>query len=145
MRDTSDYDIPPWVKIACRVWGAQKRRAWSGKSRLGDIDGYAESIFGKIKDERVRVDGGGVTQRAWEVYRGEGLDVQRVLGGLPELPYATLHVQYVFDPEWHLSGKKKARLLGISRTMFYQSLVSGEFWVWSRLEMLKVFTETAEV
>lgn len=128
-------DIPQWVRIACGKWGHQKRRIWTGKDWHGNVDGYAQSLLGRIRDER---EGAGQGQRAqhWaEVFWGDGLDVQRVLLGMPERSYCALHMQYVWDPEWGVTANRKARAMELSRAEYFNSVDRAETWIHARLEV----------
>jgi hypothetical protein len=134
-------DIPEWVHTACRRWGRQKRRIWTGKDwyidsagiRRYDVDGYASSLLGRIRDER---DGAGQSQikQHWpEVLWGDGLEVQRAIIGMPEAALGVGHLNFVFDPEFGLTATKKAELLEISLRKFWDELKTFEMWVFARL------------
>jgi hypothetical protein len=136
-------DVPDWVRSANHRWGRQKRRIWSGMdwylnpkgARQQHIDGYAESFLGRILEEKVSAGEAGPSRQKWaEVFWGDALDVARVIPGLPEMPYAVLHLHYVFDPEFGLTVNRKARLLNIDRTTYGEHLARAEFWIWAKLE-----------
>lgn len=127
-------DVPEWIRRANGIWGRQKRRVWCGHDWHGNVDGYAQSLLGRIREEREGAGQGTPAQRWPEVYWGDGLDVQRSLFGMPEIPYAVLHMHYVWDPEWNVSITQKARALTIAREAYYNALDRAEYWVWSRLD-----------
>lgn len=127
-------DVPDWIRRANGLWGRQKRRIWCGHDWHGNVDGYAQSLLGRIREERDGAGQGTPSQRWPEVFWGEGLDVQRSLLGMPEVPYAVLHLHYVWDPEWNVPITQKARALNIAREAYYESLDRAEYWVWSRLD-----------
>lgn len=126
-------DIPDWVRTDCRAWGRQKRRIWEGKDWHGNIDGYAQSLLGRIREEREGAGQGTPAQRWPEVFWGAGLDVQRCLMGMPERQFAVLHFQYVWNPEWGITAERKARLLSIGRTEYIALTGRAENWVFARL------------
>jgi len=128
-------DIPDWVRSDCRLWGRQKRRIWEGRDWHGNIDGYAQSLLGRIREEREGAGQGTPTQRWPEVFWGSGLDVQRALMGMPERQFAVLHFQYVWNPEWGITVERKARYLGIKRTEYFGVVESAETWIHSRLDL----------
>lgn len=131
-------EIPQWVRNACHRWGRQKRRIWTGRDWHGNIDGYAQSLLGRIRDEREGAGQGTAAQRWPEVFWGDGLDVQRAIVGMPEKPYAVLHLQFVFDPAFGLSIDRRARLLELKRTSYTDALENAEHFLLGRLgvEML---------
>jgi hypothetical protein len=146
-------DVPDWVRTANQRWGRQKRRIWAGMDwylnpqgqRQQHVDGYAESFLGRILEEKVSAGQAGPARQKWaEVYWGEGLDVARVIPGLPEMPYAVLHLHYVFDPDFGLTVSRKARLLSIDRTTYGEHLARAEFWIWGRLEPTVQDTQLTE-
>lgn len=127
-------DIPQWVRDACRTWGAQKRRIWSGTDWHGNIDGYAQSLLGRIREEREGA-GQGTPSQSWpEVFTGTGLDVHRALVGMGERRYAALHLQYVWDPEWKVRSHRKAEYMGISRSEYFELAEKAETWVEAKLD-----------
>jgi hypothetical protein len=128
-------DVPDWVRKSNSLWGRQKRRIWTGADWHGNVDGYAQSLLGRIRDEREGAGQGQHSQKWPEVFWGDGLDVQRSLLGLPEMPYSVLHLHYVWDPEWNITVGRKARCIGIDRETYYDHLDRAEFWIWSRLEV----------
>jgi hypothetical protein len=137
----SRSDIPDWVRLACNRWGRQKRRVWSGRDWHGNVDGYAQSLLGRIRDEREGA-GQGARKQHWpEVYWGDALEVQRVLFGMPEQQFCALHFQHVWDPEWGITAERKARYLSIGRTEYVSLIGRAETWVHARLE---VKTEVAD-
>lgn len=127
-------DVPDWVRKSNGLWGRQKRRIWTGMDWHKNVDGYAQSLLGRIREEREGAGQGVRVQRWPEVYWGDGLEVQRSLLGMPETPYAVLHLHYVWDPEWNVTAGRKARCIGIERDVYYDHLDRAEFWIWSRLE-----------
>lgn len=135
-------DIPDWVRTACRRWGKQKRRIWTGRdwyvdskgARRYDIDGYANSLLGRIRDERDGASQGQRKQYWAEVFWGDGLDVQRSIVGMPERQFYALHFQYVFDPEFALTIDRKAQFLSLKRTEYFALVDRAETWVYSRLD-----------
>lgn len=130
MRD----DIPEWVRLACQRWGRQKRRIWTGADWHGNPDGYAQSLLGRIRDEREGAGQGAVTQRWPEVYHGDGLEVQRALQGLGERRYAVLHFQYVWDPTFNVTVRQKCAYLEIKRTEYFALVERAETWIHARLD-----------
>lgn len=128
-------DTPEWVLSDCRRWGRQKRRIWAGHDWYGNIDGYAQSLLGRIREERDGASQGTRAQHWPEVYWGSGLDVQRTLLGMPERQYAVLHFQYVWDPEWNVTSDRKAGYLGLKRTEYFSIARASETWVYSRLDL----------
>lgn len=141
--DGVSTDIPEWVRLDCRSWGHQKRRIWSGRDWHGNVDGYAQSLLGRIRDEREGAGQGARVQRWPEVFWGGGLDVQRALLGMPERPYSVLHLHYVWDPEWNITAKRKARVLELNPDVYYDNLDRAETWLWARLEV-RSDTQAAE-
>lgn len=127
-------DVPDWIRRANGMWGRQKRRIWCGHDWHGNVDGYAQSLIGRIREEREGAGQGTPSQRWPEVFWGDGLDVQRSLLGMPEMPYAVLHLHYVWDPEWAITASRKARALSIQREIYYDHLDRAEYWIWARLE-----------
>src|SRR5437868_4912748 len=137
-------ETPSWVKIACGRWGAQKRRIWSGGdwhidrtgSKQRHVDGYAQSLLGRLVDERY---GAGhralMNAQVWtEVFSGDALSVQRTLPGMPEEAFITIHLRYVFDPDLGLTADQKAALIGLSVRGYWLALSRAEMWIWARLE-----------
>lgn len=127
-------DVPDWVRSDCRLWGRQKRRVWAGHDWHGNVDGYAQSLLGRIREERDGASQGLVSQKWPEVYWGNGLDVQRSLLGMPERQHAVLHFQYVWDPDWGITADRRAGYLGIKRTEYFALVDRCETWVHARLE-----------
>jgi hypothetical protein len=127
-------DVPDWVRLACNRWGRQKRRIWTGKDWHGNVDGYAQSLLGRIRDERDGCGQGARSQHWPEVFWADGLDVQRTLMGQPERQYAVLHFQHVWDPEWGITAAKKASYLDLKRTEYFELVEKAEVWVHARLE-----------
>lgn len=127
-------DIPEWVRIACQRWGRQKRRIWTGADWHGNPDGYAQSLLGRIRDEREGTGQGIAVQRWPEVYHGEALEVQRALMGLGERRHAALHFQYVWDPTFGVTVKQKCDYLEVKRTEYFALLERAETWIHARLE-----------
>lgn len=127
-------DIPDWVRADCRLWGRQKRRVWEGKDWHGNIDGYAQSLLGRIREEREGAGQGTPTQRWPEVFWGAGLDVQRALVGMPELPLTCLILHYVWNPDWGITAAKKAAIASVSVRSFWEELKKAEFWLYARLD-----------
>lgn len=136
-------DVPDWVRLACGRWGRQKRRIWTGSewyvNPLGGkqqhVDGYADSFMGRIKDERVAAGSNGAYSQRWdEVFWGDGLDVQRAVAGMPEGPNDALHVKYVWDPEFNLSPRRKAEILGMKERAYWEAVGRAEFWIFARLD-----------
>lgn len=128
-------DIPDWVRSDCRLWGRQKRRIWTGHDWHGNVDGYAQSLLGRIRDEREGAGQGEVSQHWPEVFWGAGLDVQRCLIGMPERQYRALHFQHVWDPEWGVTAERKASFLGMKRTEYFELVDRSETWVHARLDL----------
>jgi hypothetical protein len=126
-------EIPQWIRTACRRWGSQKRRIWTGKDWHGNVDGYAQSLLGRIRDEREGAGQGTSSQRWPEVFWGDGLDVQRAIVGMPETPYCVLHLQFVFDPDFGLSIERRARLLELKRTAYTDALDNAEHFLMGRM------------
>lgn len=126
-------ETPQWVVTSCRRWGDQKRRIWSGADWHGNIDGYAQSLLGRMREERDGAAQCEIVQHWPEVFWGDGLEVQRSLPKLPELPHGVLHLHYVFDPEWGLTAGKKAALIEISVRSYWDELKKAEYWIFSRL------------
>jgi hypothetical protein len=131
----SRSEIPSWVIGGLRLWGRQKRRIWIGTDWHGNVDGYAQSLLGRIRDEREGAGEQGARSQHWpEVFLGEGLDVQRALIGMPEVASGVLHLHYVWDPEWGITVTRKARCVGLQRDVYYDHLDRAEYWIWARLE-----------
>ena len=127
-------DIPDWVRSDCRLWGRQKRRIWEGKDWHGNIDGYAQSLLGRIREEREGASQCTPSQRWPEVFWGAGLDVQRALLGMSEQQHAVLHFQYVWNPEWGVTADQKAGYLHVSRAQYSIYLGRAETWINARLD-----------
>lgn len=134
-------DVPEWVVTACIRWGKQKRRIWTGKDwyidskgvKRYDVDGYANSLLGKMREEGEGASHGELKQYWPEVLWGDALDVQRATPGMPEMPFSVGHLHFVFDPEFGLTAPKKAALLEISVRQFWDELKLFEMWVYARL------------
>lgn len=129
-------DIPDWIRRACALWGRQKRRIWAGMDWHGNIDGYAQSLLGRIKEERDGASSSQVRQHWPEVFTGDGLDVQRSLDGLGEVPRAALHFRYVWDPDWNVTIADKAAYLGVGRTEYFELIARAESYMHGRLEVI---------
>lgn len=129
-----DSSIPGWVRAACRTWGSQKRRAWSGQDWHGNVDGYASSLIGRIRDERDGAGQGHRVQHWAEVFAGDGLAVHRALIGVGLDLHDALHLKYVWDPRFNLRAEQKARLLEISERTFLANAKLAETWVQARLD-----------
>lgn len=140
-RKFADDVVPSWVHLAVERWGRAKRRIWmggyvvkSGGPAVFHCDGFpARSVLAKIRDER---DGAGTnrTMQRWsEVMTGDELEVQRATLGMPEKPFAALHLQYVFDRDM-LTKPEKAAALRCSTTEFYAATCRGLVWVHAKLE-----------
>lgn len=129
-------DIPGWVRSYCKRWGSQKRRILSGKDWLGNVDGYANSLIGRIREERDGAAQGEVKQYWPEIYWGPGIEVQRAIVGMPERQLYAVHFQHVFDPEWGLTIARKASYLSIGRTEYTELVDRAETWIYSRLDAL---------
>jgi hypothetical protein len=127
-------EIPVWVRLALKRWGSQKRRIWLGRDWYGNIDGYAQSLLGRIRDEREGSSYGVLAQKWPEVYRGDGLEVQRALQGIAEKLHAVLHLQYVWDPAWKVAPRDKARLIDLSRSEYFAIRNRAETWIHAKLE-----------
>lgn len=136
----SFFEVPHWLRLACRRWGSQKRRVILGHvARPGyitHVDGYpAQSVLARIRDERDGAGQGAVATQRWlEVYTGDGLDVQRAIQGMPEHPLLVFNIQYVPDPEWEIRVSERARSCEVSRPSYFQLLALAEVWVLSRLD-----------
>jgi len=133
-RSSMSNDIPDWVRSDCRLWGRQKRRVWEGRDWHGNIDGYAQSLLGRIREERDGASQCTPAQRWPEVFWGAGLDVQRALLGMSEQQHAALHFQYVWNPEWGVTVDRKARYMGISRAQYTIEIGKAETWIHARLD-----------
>lgn len=139
-------EIPQWVRQACRRWGIQKRRIWLGHDFYGNIDGYAQSLLGRIRDEREGSAYGVLAQKWSEVYRGDGLEVQRAIQGIGERRFAVLHLQYVWDPAWEVTVSQKAKYLGIKRTEYFELRDRAETWIHAKMESgLPVKSQVADI
>lgn len=131
----SRRDIPGWVIGAIGLWGRQKRRVWIGADWHGNIDGYSQSLLGRIRDEREGAGEQGARSQHWpEVFWGQGLDVQRGIVGMREVPYSVMHLHYVWPPEWELTIGTKAKLVGISRADYWRELENAETWAHAKLD-----------
>ena len=128
-------DIPAWVHHACRQWGEQKRRIWSGMDWHGNVDGYAQSLMGRIREERDGASQGKRNQYWPEVFTGDGLDVQRAMTRIQERPCAALHFKYVWDPRWEISASRKARMLDVSRSVYFEIVGKGESFILRALDI----------
>lgn len=134
---TRANDVPSWVLLALSAWGKQKRRIWEGGavSRNGHrhIDGYANSLLGRIREEREGAGQGARTVQHWpEVYHGQALEVQRALIGIPERPHLVLHLHYVFPRE--ATAATKAGWAGVARSVYFHVLSLGQVWTHAKLE-----------
>ena len=136
-------EVPAGIRATIARWGRQKRRVWTGHGewyldskglRKVHVDGYAASFMGKLMEERDGC-GQGARRQYWaEVMWGDGLDVQRVLPGMPERAFMALHLHYVFDPEFGLSQPRKAALLDLKLTLYKDAIDRAEWWLWARLD-----------
>lgn len=127
-------DIPVWVQAACRLWGRQKRRMWAGHDWHGNVDGYAQSLLGRIHEERDGTWQGQRSQHWPEVFHGDGLEVQRSLLGMAERMFAVIHFQYVWDPEWGVTATQKATFLEIARSEYFEVVEKAEAFLHGRME-----------
>ena len=131
----SRRDIPSWVIGALGLWGRQKRRVWIGTDWHGNVDGYSQSLLGRIRDEREGAGEQGVRSQHWpEVFWGMGIDVQRGIVGMREIPFCVLHLHYVWPPEWEIHIDTKAKMLGISKPEYWRELENGENWTHAKLD-----------
>lgn len=120
----SNQDIPLWIRRSCALWGHQKRRIWSGRDWHGNVDGYAQSLLGRIKEERDGASQGRHNQHWPEVFTGDGLEVQRAVlqRKMSERARIVLTFQFVWDPQWQVSAERKAELIGIARSTYFADL-----------------------
>lgn len=131
----SRRDIPQWVISGVGLWGRQKRRVWIGTDWHGNVDGYSQSLLGRIRDEREGAGEQGARAQSWpEVFWGVGLDVQRALAGMREIPFRVLHLHYVWPPEWNIGIERKAALTGIKKPDYWRELENAETWVHAKLD-----------
>lgn len=131
----SRSEIPGLILTALRVWGRQKRRIWVGADWHGNVDGYAQSLLGRIHDEREGAGEQGARNQFWpEVFWGIGLDVQRGIIGMRETPYCVLHLHYVWLPEWELTIEQKAISIGIKKADYWRELENAENWTHAKLD-----------
>ena len=131
----SRRDIPNWVIGALGLWGRQKRRVWVGADWHGNIDGYSQSLLGRIRDEREGAGEQGARSQHWpEVFWGAGLDVQRGIMGMREVPFCVLHLHYVWPAEWEIPIETKARMVGIVKAEYWRELENGENWTHAKLD-----------
>jgi hypothetical protein len=131
----SRSEIPVFIIGALRMWGRQKRRIWIGSDWHGNIDGYAQSLLGRIRDEREGAGEQGARNQFWpEVFWGAGLDVQRGIIGMRETPLCVLHLHYVWLPEWELTVDQKARSVGIKKADYWRELENAENWAHAKLD-----------
>lgn len=155
-------EIPQWVIDACARWGRAKRRIWrgadwhmrvhierdaNGKSekvltRHWHVDGYADSFMGRLMEDKMGAGQGKRSQHWPEVMYGDALEVQRAMPGMPELPSDALHMHFVFDPEWGLTARRKAALIGLKERAYWEALGRAEFWIYARLDPAR--TQTSE-
>lgn len=150
-------EVPENIRVACRHWGSQKRRVWQGgdwymmqatakepAGRRKHVDGYAESLLGRIRAEQIlfrrskrvphetRVRH--LRQQMDDVYFGDGLEVQLALIGMPEHAFSVLHLHYVWDAQFNLNATEKAALIDMKTRAYWEALGRAEYWVWARLE-----------
>lgn len=131
----SRRDIPSWVIGGLGLWGRQKRRIWIGTDWHGNVDGYSQSLLGRIRDEREGAGEQGAQSQHWpEVFWGIGLDVQRGIVGMREIPFSVLHLHYVWPSEWQLGIEKKAQMIGISKADYWRELENAETWAHAKLD-----------
>jgi hypothetical protein len=131
----SRRDIPTWVIGGLGLWGRQKRRVWIGTDWHGNVDGYSQSLLGRIRDEREGAGEQGARSQFWtEVFWGMGLDVQRGIRGMREIPYSVLHLHYVWPPEWLITVELKAGMLHITKAEYWRELENAETWTHARLD-----------
>jgi hypothetical protein len=108
------------------------------------VDGYADSLLGRMRDERIlfrrsrRVPHETQVRRLrqkWEeVYFGDGMEVQLALLGMPEEAFNVLHLQYVWDGQFNLNATEKAALISMKTRAYWEALGRAEYWIWARLE-----------
>jgi hypothetical protein len=141
-------DIPGWIITALSLWGRQKRRAWISREwyvgpkgeRSEHVDGYAQSLLGRIREEQIQAKHKGrlmpgesvarpVSQYWPEVFWGLGLDVQRNIISICEVQYCVLHLHYVWLPEWQLTISQKAKSVGIDKNAYWRQLENAEHFV----------------
>jgi len=121
------------VESALERWASQKRQMYVGAGNWAP-----RSILGKLMDE-----GPGAasvtdrrSQRWGEMYRGDGLIVQRIVVTLSYLPRMTLTAYYLFRGPWHQPVKAQCHALGITRAQFWPGLHAGEEAVSVGLQLL---------
>ena len=118
-----------------RVWGAQWRRIALGGTIVrgpdGEIlhrhiDGYPTSSLSNFKD-KIGFGTGGEQQWA-EVYTGDGLIIHRGMQRLAELQRTAVVITYgVRAPDGKVYGvRDRAEFLGMTRTIFWQTLNAAE-------------------
>jgi len=131
----SRSEIPTWVIGGLRLWGRQKRRIWIGADWHGNVDGYAQSLLGRIRDEREGAGESGARSQHWpEVFWGAGLDIQRGIVGMRETPFNVLHLHYVWPSEWQLTVDQKSQSLGLKKAEYWRELENAENWTHAKLD-----------
>lgn len=90
--------------------------------------------MGHLMEDKMGATQGKRSQYWPEVFGGDALDVQRVIPGMPEAPNNVLHLHYVFDPEFGLTVRAKAKLIGLKERAYWDALGRAEFWVFARLD-----------
>jgi len=105
---------------------------------LGSADGHApRSIIGKIARESAEGDRYWPTRQHWpEVYRGDGLCVQRIILTLEEIPRMTLSCHYILVGPLRLSTRELADAIGISKSAYWSNLRLAEAVVDSGIKLL---------
>lgn len=119
---------------ALRTWADQKRQMYVG------LEGWAaRSIIGKLKDEGPGAgSGSGCKGQRWlEMYRADGLVVQRIVVTLSELPRLCLSCYYLLCGSWYRKVSDQAEGIGIDRSEYWSYLRIGEESVSSGLRLLE--------
>ena len=124
MTTAGAIDLP--IEHALKVWAAQKRRIWLGRSAGQEVDGWSlQSVLARIKDEREGAGHSRPGQKFAEVFTGDGLLVQRLQADLSEEPRAVLNVHYIFVGDQNISLRERVEALGISRALYWNRLASA--------------------
>ena len=137
------------IDLMCRIWGVQKRRILSGRSPLGDEDGWSrETLFARIREmqEHAGAKREYPVQKVIETYTNtDALTIHRAAHGMPENLSMILFVHYVVPHNFRLGVKRKAAWLNVSVREYWVILDRAHHWLAGRVEAIDGERLTQEV
>lgn len=129
---------PAFAVQALREWGRQVRRIRSGAVTFPDghrhEDGWpTSSIAARLIDGGITGGSNTAVQHYEEVYRGDALDVWRIVRKAPTGFYEILVTHHAGLEE----ADMKARKMGMSRARYFDAVRLAQWWVAAKLEELQ--------